>query len=642
MHPKFFLLAFICLILRGIPLYADNRAPSFHFERIGPFGGDVRSLLIDASAPENIYLGASNGKIYKSGNAGKSWNVLSPGIEQPSYVIDKLVQHPSDPAHIYACAWDLDSEQGGLFESKDSGATWTRVKLPNAFSAVRGIALCRSKPTHILVATSEGAFISSDGGLHWAQTGDELLRQAKSVAIDPVDPRILYVGTWRLSYVSRDAGKSWTRIEKGMPLDSDIFSITINPKDPSIVFSSACSGVYRSDNRAESWTRLKVKSGTDPFTIRSQVVYIDPSDVSRIYVGTTEGLLFSRDDGHSWTMLTSKDITVNTIQVNPRNPRKILLGTEYHGILSSNDGGATWEQSNEGFIHKQISWMTPDREEKGSMLAGLHSGGGGWYRYRDNRWEPQQIEPGMRVLSFLILPGTAGRLAGTQQGIFLQKSKGAPWMQLKGAIAMRAIYSLEIDPGHPVVYAGTDQGIYRAPLDTLDFRIPPANRLNPKVWRVIAPSVTQGNIYAGTSLGLMRSQDRGTTWKIISAKGLPDRVTIYSIAVSPANQERFFAGTSAGLFESVNGGIAWHRSDTGNIGADISSVLFLDADGQRILAADRSFGGVFYSGDGGVHWDKIFSPDFASPVYSLMPDPTNHSRIYIGTRNEGIYRLTIN
>ena len=640
MRFKFALITILVYLL--FETTAVQSAGELRFERLGPFGGDVRSLLMDYSTPSTVYLGTSNGEIHKSADFGKSWKVLTPGIEQPSYVIDTLVQHPADPGHIYAGAWDSYSEGGGLFESKNAGATWARIELPHEFTDVRGIALCRDKPEYMLVATTGGVFLSKDGGGAWSGVGGDLLTKAHSVAIDPVNPNILYVGTWRLGYVSRDMGKSWTLVEKGMPLDSDIFSITIRPDNPAVVFGSACSGVYRSDDGLQSWTRLRVLA--DKFTIRTYVVYIDPTNFNRIYAGTTEGLYVSENEGRAWKLLTSKDITINAVQVDPSNSRRILIGTEYQGVLRSEDGGKTWLPSNGGFIHKQISWIRFTQDEKGGFFAGLHSGEGGWYvRKAGGAWTYEQVEPGMRIHSFLILPNGAGQLAGTPQGIYHRKNAVTPWKKLgsTGAIARRTIHSLEIDQGKKIVYAGTDQGIYRAPIDTLDFKIPPGNRVAPIAWRIIAPEASPENVFAATSMGIFRSQDRGMTWKVISAYGMPDRVIINSLVVSPTDTERFYAGTSTGLFESKDSGVSWEQIGDVNMKTDISDVLFLDDAANRIIAANRAEGGFFLSKDGGAVWEKIFDPEFASPIYCLARDPYNPSLVYIGTRFEGVYLLTI-
>jgi photosystem II stability/assembly factor-like uncharacterized protein len=424
-----------------------------------------------------------------------------------------------------------------------------------------------------------------------------------------------------------------------MPLDSDVFSIAIDARNPDVVYSSACSGAYLSTNRAQSWTRLKILP--DRFTIRAQLIYLDPIDPHKVYAGTTEGLFVSAHDGSGWVRLTPANVTVKAIQVNPSNNRHIMIGTDYQGVMLSEDGGKNWKESNTGFAHKQISWIQPDPEISGNLIAGVHSGEGGFYRYDDRKhgWNLFQIEPGMRILSFLCLPKDNGKLAGTSQGLYWQPKPSDQWKKMTGPISRRTIYSLAIDPSSPTVYAGTDQGIYRTTLASMDFRVPPAYRLSPKVWCFTTQQKTSGLVYAGTSLGLIRSYDKGTTWKVISTYGLPDHIPIESIAVSPGNAEHLFAGTSGGLFESKNGGVHWSRMNDGRMGISISSVIFLDESGDRIMAADRSSGGVFYSRNGGETWEKFSSSDFSSPVYCVTKNPLNPSQVYLGTRSDGVYRL---
>jgi ligand-binding sensor domain-containing protein len=239
----------------------------------------------------------------------------------------------------------------------------------------------------------------------------------------------------------------------------------------------------------------------------------------------------------------------------------------------------------------------------------------------------------------LILPHNAGKLVGTPQGIYWQNGSASAWVKLQGSISKRIIYSLALDSDHPIVYAGTDQGIYRTSLDSMNFQIPSGNRFRPKAWCITAPLNSGENIYAGTSLGLMRSWDRGATWKIISASGMPDRVVIDAVAVSPSNKEHLFAGTSAGLFESMDGGVCWRRADNGKIGENISSVVFLDGSGNYILAANKSSGGVYYSRDGGNAWQNILASEFESPAYCIASNPNNPFHVYIGTQWDGIYSL---
>ena len=620
---------------------SESGGATFRFEKLGPYGGDVRSLLVDATRPNISYLGSSDGKIYKSVDSGHSWIPLRPVTGHNGYVIDTLIQHPVDPDHIYAGAWDLHSDGGGLFESRDAGLSWTPMLLPQTSSAVRGFAICRNNPARMITATLTGVFVSADGGVDWVKVGDSLLQKAESVAIDPEDFRILYVGTWRLGYKSEDFGRTWRLMNKGMPLDSDLFSVAVSPTNPEVVYAGACSGVYRSNNRADAWKRLKVRGNN--FTIRAHIILEDPAAEHRVYAGTTEGLFVSNNDGAEWKRLTGSEISVNAVSVDPSDNRRILIGTEYRGILKSEDEGRSWTESNTGFIHQKISWIVPDPEAAGEFIGGLQSGEGGIYHFSDDApsWELSSVKAGMRILSFLILPEDHGRLAGTSEGIYWQQNRSGTWKKLDGLISRRTIYSLELDSSARVAYAGTDRGIYRTSVEKLNFQLPANTRLSPKVWSLLSPATSRDLVYAGTSLGLLRSWDRGTTWHVLSASGLPERVVIRSLAVSPSDDERILAATSVGLYESDNGGIYWKRTGSGGMGVDIASVLFMDDAGNTILAADRSSGGVFYSMDGGRSWSKMDSPEYDSPVNCLSRDPERPLRIFMGTQSDGVYLLSL-
>ncbi len=638
-------MGYLCAVGQLCAYPSEGPRLTVHFERLGPFGGEVRSLLIDKGDRRIVLLGTSDGRIFRSLDGGVSWNPLVPGIGRHEYVIDTLIQDPADSRHIYAGAWDLRSDGGGLFETRNAGDTWTQVVLPESSVAVRAMAICRAKPAYMIVGTLAGAFVTVDGGHEWrrVRSRSEELRNIESVAIDPVDPRFLLVGTWRLAYRSNDFGRTWARVNQGMIFDSDVFSLSINSRNPEIIYASACSGIYRSADRASTWTRLKVLPTR--MVVRTQVVYADPSDSNRIYGGTTEGLFVSPDGGGAWSRITSPDISVNAIEVDPKDNQKIIIGTTAEGIMVSENGGRSWKESNRGFVRRQVPRIVPDPSTSGRFYAGIlpDGGEGGFYAYGSTAadWTPltAKIVPDLRAYSLLFLPGRFGRLVGTSRGIFLERPGELAWTRLEGAIARRTVYDLVLDPDGPWVFAGTDAGVYRARADRLQFQPPSINRFAPKVNSVIVSRDAPSAVYAGTSVGVLRSLDHGESWQVSSVSGIPSGVDVECLAACPLEKRHILAGTSAGLYESLDGGNTWRRENDGLPGAEVASVIFLDKTGKKILAADSTFGGVFYSEDGGQTWSKIVDPGYASPVRSLAQDCTRPDLIYAGTKSDGVYRL---
>ena len=174
----------------------------------------------------------------------------------------------------------------------------------------------------------------------------------------------------------------------------------------------------------------------------------------------------------------------------------------------------------------------------------------------------------------------------------------------------------------------------------LDFQKPDGRRYGPSISCIAVSPRTPGLLFAGGSMGVLRSSDSGVNWIALSA-GLPMRASVQCIAVSPAEPERLIAGTIAGLFASADGGRSWHRVSDSRLSVDIPSVIYLDDQGKQILAADQASGGVFFSGDGGENWERVESPGFDSPVRSLAQDPRRRSWVYLGTHSEGVYRLRL-
>jgi photosystem II stability/assembly factor-like uncharacterized protein len=638
------LLLLVSLAVVGFTCPLQPVAFAARFERLGPYGGTVRSLLISAKTPRVVYLGTGDGQIFKSMDDGLSWSLLHPGLGRRQLVIDTIVEDPASADHLYVGGWDLRSDGGGLFESGDAGRSWRQVRLPSPNVAVRGFAISKGSPSHMIAGTGAGIFVSADGGKTWLQRGARMdaFRQAESVGIDPHDPGLLFVGTWHLGYRSSDFGKTWVGSDHGMIPDSDVFSVSIDERSPNVMFASACTGLYRSVDHGGLWTRLKVLPKS--YLVRAQVVLVDPTNSNRIFGGTTEGLFISQDSGKTWSRVTSSDLVVNAVQVDPSDGGVIMIGTELHGVLRSTDGGRAWAESNAGFVSRSIARILPDPGTPGRFLVGEFFDGqvGGFYAYDgpSDQWVQMsgQDIPGEGMLSLVVLPDDRGRIAGTTRGAFLQRPDSPGWSSLAGLISSFAVYDLAIDKGKEWVFAGTNDGVYRSPLDELSFQKPSGYSVIPRVFSLLASRTGPDRILAGTHLGVFRSDDSGATWSSVS-EGIPDHTIIECLVFSPESESHLFAGTNGGLYESKNGGDSWQRAQDGRLGVDISSVIFLDSNGASIMAADNTFGGVFLSEDAGAHWDKIESPEFGSPVRTLAQDPLHHSIVYLGTSSEGVYRL---
>jgi photosystem II stability/assembly factor-like uncharacterized protein len=333
--------ALVCCL--AVALHAQE------WERIGPEGGNAISLAVTGDG--EVLLGTPDGHVFASSDGGERWALRGRVGNRPDGVAQRLVTDLRGKTRVFAAVWTQDpAAGGGVFRSEDGGRTWTASGLQG--EAVRAMAQSASSPDVFVAGTRTGVFRSADAGKNWERispAGDEELRNLDSIAIDPRDANVIYLGTYHLPWKTTDGGKSWKPIAAGMIDDSDVMSVVIDRSDPERIFASACSGIYRSGNGGAQWTKLQ---GIPYVSRRTQQIAQDPRNAAVWYAGTTEGLWRSKDGGESWERLTGRDAVVNAIAFAEKGAR-LLLGTE-DGILLSMDSGKTFAARNFGFAHPVV------------------------------------------------------------------------------------------------------------------------------------------------------------------------------------------------------------------------------------------------------------------------------------------------
>ena len=98
--------ALVLLALYGLgELVCSPRvlAHEARFERVGPYGGTVRSLLVSTKNSRLVYLGTDDGQLFISTDGGASWKLVYPGLRRRQFVIDSITEDPADADHLYIC-----------------------------------------------------------------------------------------------------------------------------------------------------------------------------------------------------------------------------------------------------------------------------------------------------------------------------------------------------------------------------------------------------------------------------------------------------------------------------------------------------------------------------------------------------------
>ena len=560
------------------------------WQPVGPDGGTVRSLAIDPKDPDRIFLGTSAGNLYLSTDKGASWSRFARPGNSAEMVLDHIVIDPIDPRNIFVAAWNaqLPSSDGELYRSKDGGKSWEIVPDLHGKS-LRALSIAASDPKILVVGALDGIYRSRNGGHDWERISPENhaeIKNVESVAIDPVNPDVIYAGTWHLPWKTEDGGKTWHNIKKGVIDDSDVFSIVIDPSQPANLFISACSGIYRSESAGEMFRKIQ---GIPYSARRTRMLQMDPTDHNVVYAGTTEGLWKTTDAGVTWKRMTGSNIVINDVLIDPRRSSRVLLATDRSGVLASDDGGVTFTASNRGFTHRQAAALLVDRSDSAVLYAGVLNDKefGGVFVSRDSGQTWKQTSDGLDGRDVFVLRQAAdgSLIAGTDHGIFALRQNAARWTP-RNVLAGKA-EAATAKKGHAA-----------------------ANEITA---RVSVLEIAGPRWFAATSSALLISSDSGESWRQESMPGIG-----VPVSISVAGKVVAIAGSNM-VAVSVSGGESWLPSKPLDPDFAINSVA-VSSSGDIWLAARV---GLFRSTDAGDSWKRVSSLRLAN-IQTVQFDDDNH------------------
>ncbi|HEY4677364.1 MAG TPA: YCF48-related protein [Candidatus Angelobacter sp.] len=610
-------LATISALVITLWMYAALAAEQ-PWQPVGPDGGNVRSLAIDPKNPDRIFLGTSAGNLYLSTDKGASWSRFARPGNSTEMVLDHIVIDPTDSRNIFAAGWNaqLPNSDGDLYRSHDAGKTWEIVADLHGKS-LRALSMAASDPKILVVGALDGIYRSRNGGRDFERispANHAEIKNIESIAIDPVNSDVIYAGTWHLPWKTEDGGKTWHNIKKGVIDDSDVFSIVIDRAQPANIFISACSGIYRSDSAGELFRKIQ---GIPYSARRTRMLQMDPTDHNVVYAGTTEGLWKTTDAGGTWKHMTGSNIVINDVLIDPRQPSRVLLATDRSGVLASDDGGATFTASNHGFTHRQAAALLVDRSNSNVLYAGVLNDKefGGVFVSRDAGQTWKQNSDGLDSRDVFVLRQAADNtlVAGTDHGIFALPPNAPRWIVRDLPLAKpqtavlkktsaRTTLPAELAPRITVLELGADKW-FAATSNALF-----VSSDSGTIWRAeslpgigvpVSISVAGKVVAIASRNSVAVSVSGGESW--LPTKTLDADFSINSVAVD--NSGDVWLAARTGLFRSTDAGDSWKKISSLRL-ADIQTIHF-DNENHRVLVTSGLSINIFESADNGRNWNAI-------------------------------------
>lgn len=701
--------------------YAGLTLEAFHLRSIGPAvtSGRISDFAVRPGRRQEFYVASASGGVWKTVNAGTTFAPVFDN--QGSYSIGCVALDPANPSVVWVGTGENNNQRSvgygdGVYKSEDGGATWKNVGL-KASEHIGGIVFDPRDTNIVYVAAygplwsaggDRGLYKTTDGGATWTAvlTIDEHTG-INEVHLDPRNPDVVYAaahqrrrhvftqisgGPGSAVYKSVDAGKTWSKIIKGLPGgDLGRIGLAVSPVVPDLLYAIVEAqedkgGFYRSTNGGASWERRSAYASSGNYY---QEIVCDPKDPDRVY-SMDVFLQVTDDGGATWTELgdLSKHWDSHALWIDPDDTDYYLNGND-GGVYESFDRGRTWKfmpnlpvtqfykvvLDNDapfynvlGGTQDNYSWVGPSRtsSQHGIVNADwIQTQGGDGFETAVDPEDPDivyaqsqhgnltrfdkksgedmaiQPQPGKGEKEYrwnwdaplFVSPHSHTRLYFAANKVFRSDDRGDSWKVISDDLTRR-------------IDRNTLEVMGRVwPMDAVA-----KNQSTSSYGNIVAldeSPVAEGLLYAGTDDGLVQvTEDGGTNWrKIDKFPGVPDLTYVNDIIASRHDRATVYAAFNNHkrgdfkpyLLKSADLGKTWT-----SIASDLperGSIYALAEDHVRkdLLFAGTEFG-LFVTLDGGKRWKKFAAGLPTIAVRDLAIHPRENDLV-LATFGRGFYVL---
>jgi len=262
----------------------------------------------------------------------------------------------------------VGAEASGLYRKEAGESRWENLTRGMAPSAqARTIAIHPQNPKIVFAGTQRGVYRSKDQGDNWERMHLTEGRVVWSIKFHPNDPNVMFLGTEGSEvFKSEDAGENWTYQSTisnpdsvQMAFATRILGLAIESSNPNHMFAALeVGGAARSSDAGKSWQLTNNNFAGDVDLMDLHGVAVGSADSSSVFISNRVGVWRTRDRGDNWENLQFERFSgikySRGIQASPNDPNTLYacvgmdFGSAEGGVLRTTDQGDTWERFDKG------------------------------------------------------------------------------------------------------------------------------------------------------------------------------------------------------------------------------------------------------------------------------------------------------
>ncbi len=304
------------------------------------------TITVDRDDTRIAFVGTHQGRIYRTSDGGRTWTESTVIPEQrPLWAV------PGGSTFLGAIRDDGGSEVSGLEQGASHAEPLVFDHVPGGggFSLGRlvydqsvadesalaaggaagqlGVGLSNRAPRLQLLVGTRGRPAPGTNRARFLSSGVLRGTAVTSIAVDPIDKKLMFAATVNGLYKSENGGESWARAFAGLTSGERLaLRVAIRPAEPRLMILGTLSGMYTSNDRGENWT----KNGTVGGAINE--VAFDMTDARYVYLATNGGVVRSSDGGQTFDNIYYSSLPaendVKTMALDPFDPETLYIGTD--------------------------------------------------------------------------------------------------------------------------------------------------------------------------------------------------------------------------------------------------------------------------------------------------------------------------